>query len=414
MKVYVEGSDPSIRVPRRAIALTDGTIHTLYDTSGPYTDPQCRSIFAAVCRRCARRGSQRAATPSQLDRPSSLYRRGRDAMPRARRAALSGAATARGARSRARTSRRCTTRGAARSRRRWSSSRCARACEPEFVRDEVARGRAIIPANINHPESEPMIIGRNFLVKINANIGNSAVSVVDRRGSREDDVGDALGRRHGDGPLDRQEHPRDARVDHPQLAGADRHGADLSGAREGRRQGRGPDLGDLPRHADRAGRAGRRLLHDPRRRAAALRSADRQAHDRHRLARRIDHGEVVPRAPPGELPLHALRRDLRDHEGLRRRVLARRRPAPRLHRRRQRRGAVRRAGDARRAHRDRVEARRAGDDRRPRPRADAPDQGEHGQAARDLQRSAVLHARAAHDRHRARATTTSPARSARR
>ena len=47
---------------------------------------------------------------------------------------------------------------------------------PEFVRDEVARGRAIIPANINHPETEPMIIGRNFLVKINANIGNSAVT----------------------------------------------------------------------------------------------------------------------------------------------------------------------------------------------------------------------------------------------
>ena len=47
---------------------------------------------------------------------------------------------------------------------------------PEFVRDEIARGRAIIPANINHPESEPMIIGRNFLVKVNANIGNSAVS----------------------------------------------------------------------------------------------------------------------------------------------------------------------------------------------------------------------------------------------
>ncbi|STV29771.1 thiamin biosynthesis protein ThiC [Klebsiella pneumoniae] len=47
---------------------------------------------------------------------------------------------------------------------------------PEFVRDEVAAGRAIIPANINHPESEPMIIGRNFLVKVNANIGNSAVT----------------------------------------------------------------------------------------------------------------------------------------------------------------------------------------------------------------------------------------------
>jgi phosphomethylpyrimidine synthase len=49
-------------------------------------------------------------------------------------------------------------------------------CTPEFVRDEIARGRAIIPSNINHPESEPMIIGRNFLVKINANIGNSAVT----------------------------------------------------------------------------------------------------------------------------------------------------------------------------------------------------------------------------------------------
>ena len=47
---------------------------------------------------------------------------------------------------------------------------------PEFVRDEVARGRAIIPSNINHPESEPMIIGRNFLVKVNANIGNSAIA----------------------------------------------------------------------------------------------------------------------------------------------------------------------------------------------------------------------------------------------
>ncbi|MBQ5622247.1 MAG: phosphomethylpyrimidine synthase ThiC, partial [Bacteroidaceae bacterium] len=47
---------------------------------------------------------------------------------------------------------------------------------PEFVRDEIARGRAVLPANINHPESEPMIIGRNFLVKINTNIGNSATS----------------------------------------------------------------------------------------------------------------------------------------------------------------------------------------------------------------------------------------------
>ena len=107
---------------------------------------------------------------------------------------------------------------------------------PEFVRDEVARGRAIIPANINHPELEPMVIGRNFLVKINANIGNSRRHLLDRGGGREAGLGDPLGRRHGDGPLDRQEHPRDARVDPAQLPGADRHGADLPGAREGRRQ----------------------------------------------------------------------------------------------------------------------------------------------------------------------------------
>ncbi|AGC45021.1 thiamine biosynthesis protein ThiC [Myxococcus stipitatus DSM 14675] len=57
----------------------------------------------------------------------------------------------------------------------WGAS-IPKVITPEFVRDEVARGRAIIPANINHPEVEPMIIGRNFLVKINANIGNSAVT----------------------------------------------------------------------------------------------------------------------------------------------------------------------------------------------------------------------------------------------
>ena len=92
-----------------------------------------------------------------------------------------------------------TTPAPASSRRRWNMSPSARTCAasrlaqaairdgevfgaeipdfvtPEFVRDEIARGRAIIPANINHPELEPMIIGRNFLVKINANIGNSAV-----------------------------------------------------------------------------------------------------------------------------------------------------------------------------------------------------------------------------------------------
>jgi phosphomethylpyrimidine synthase len=96
-------------------------------------------------------------------------------------------------------------------------------------------GRAIIPANINHPETEPMIIGRNFLVKINANIGNSRRGVVaSRRRSRRCAGPSKLGRRHGDGSLHRQEHPRHPRVDPAQLAGAHRHRADLSGAREGR------------------------------------------------------------------------------------------------------------------------------------------------------------------------------------
>ena len=107
--------------------------------------------------------------------------------------------------------------------------------DAEFVREEVAVGRAIIPANINHPESEPMIIGRAFRVKINANIGNSAVGLLDRRGGREAAVGDTLGRRHSDGPLHRQEHPRNPPVDHPELSRAHRNGADLSGAREGER-----------------------------------------------------------------------------------------------------------------------------------------------------------------------------------
>jgi phosphomethylpyrimidine synthase len=104
-------------------------------------------------------------------------------------------------------------------------------------------------------------------------------------------------------------------------------------------------------------------------------------------------GQVVPRASPRELPLHALRGHLRNHEGLRRGLLAGRRPAPGLHRRCERRRAVRRAGNAGRADEDRVEARRADHDRRPRPRADAADQGEHGQAAARVRRGAVLHAR---------------------
>ena len=159
-------------------------------------------------------------------------------------------------------------------------------------------------------------IGRNFLVKINANIGNSAVL-----SSIEDEVDKMVWaiRWGADTIMDlstgRNIHNiRDWILRNcPDAAG---HRADLPGAGEGRRRRRGPDLGGLPRHPDRAGRAGRRLLHHPRRRAPALHPADRQPGHRHRLARRLDHGQVVPGPPPRELPLRALRGHLRDHARL--------------------------------------------------------------------------------------------------
>ena len=184
---------------------------------------------------------------------------------------------------------------------------------PEFVRDEVARGRAIIPSNINHAELEPMAIGRNFLTKINANIGNSAVT-----SSVEEEV--------------------------DKMVWAIRWGADtvmdlstgrnIHNTREWIIRNSPVPIGTVPiyqalekvdgdpvkldwevlqGHADRAVRAGRRLFHHPRRRAARLRAAHRQPRHRHRVARRLDHGQVVPVAPQGELPLRALRRDLRHH-----------------------------------------------------------------------------------------------------
>jgi phosphomethylpyrimidine synthase len=165
---------------------------------------------------------------------------------------------------------------------------------PEFVRSEIARGRAIIPCNINHGELEPMIIGRNFLTKINANIGNSAVT-----SSVEEEV--------------------------DKMVWAIRWGADtvmdLSTGRNIHTTrewilrnapipiGTVPigetDVGALQGHADRAVRTGRRLFHDPRRRAAALHPPDRQPRHRHCLSRWLDHGEVVPGASQGKFPLYA-------------------------------------------------------------------------------------------------------------
>jgi len=175
-KVYLTGSRADIRVPMREIALSGGNPPLrLYDTSGPYTDPSADLDL------------KRGLTPLRLgwiiDRddveelpgPSSAYRRSREENP-----ALGGVRFASVRRPlRARPGRRVTQmhyarRGVITPEMEFIALR--EGLEPAFVRDEVARGRAIIPSNVNHPETEPMIIGRKFLVKINANIGNSAVA----------------------------------------------------------------------------------------------------------------------------------------------------------------------------------------------------------------------------------------------
>ncbi len=174
-KIYVEGSHPSIRVPMREIALTDGTSHAVYDTSGPYTDPQ-----VVIDVRAGLAGLRDAWIDARndtevLDKPSSLYRRGREAMAELEAIRFSAKRAIRRAKPGANvTQMHYARKGIVTPEMEYVALR--EGMDPEFVRDEVARGRAIIPANVNHPESEPMIIGRGFHVKINANIGNSAVA----------------------------------------------------------------------------------------------------------------------------------------------------------------------------------------------------------------------------------------------
>ncbi len=104
---------------------------------------------------------------------------------------------------------------------------------PELVRAEVAAGSLIIPANINHPEVEPMAIGVASLCKINANIGNSAVTSNVRGGVEKAAHLGTLRRRHGDGSVDRRRNPRHPRGHSAPFAGAGRHRADLRGGGAG-------------------------------------------------------------------------------------------------------------------------------------------------------------------------------------
>ena len=309
--VHLEGSG-GLRVPFTRVALTNGETFDRYATEGPGSDPE------VGLPRLREQLDRRPRRPRGVRRPRDAARSTTAGLPSGEEPpGTSGAARkpnpAR--RSPAATSPSCTTHAAgvvtpemefvAAPRGRATPSSCA---------TRWPRGRAIIPANVNHPESEPMIIGRNFLVKINANIGNSAVT-----SSIEEEVEKmtwaiTLGRRHGDGPLHRPTTSTRPASGSCATARCPIGTVPIYQALE-KVDGEAEELTwEIYRDTvDRAVRAGRRLLHRPRRRAAALRPAHRRARHRHRLPRRLDHGRLVPRAPRGELPLHALRRALRDH-----------------------------------------------------------------------------------------------------
>jgi phosphomethylpyrimidine synthase len=223
-KVYIEGSRPDIRVPMRAVAQSDtpasfgGEANPpvfVYDTSGPYTDPAVRVDIRRGLAPLRRNWIVERGDSEELPGPSSAFgaARLRDAgldalrfeLQRKPRRAKAGANVTQmhyarrgivtpemefvALRENLRRKEYLAQLEASGPIGRRSAELLGRQhpgqsfgasipdqITPEFVRSEVARGRAIIPANINHPESEPMIIGRNFLVKINANIGNSAVT----------------------------------------------------------------------------------------------------------------------------------------------------------------------------------------------------------------------------------------------
>ncbi|SDV49143.1 phosphomethylpyrimidine synthase ThiC [Chitinasiproducens palmae] len=224
-KIYVEGSRPDLRVPMREISQSDtpdgfgaepNPPIFVYDTSGPYTDPEAsidlrgglpalragwiaeRGDTELLDGPSSRFGQERADDPKTVNlRHPGLHRQPRRArtgrnvtqMHYARQGIITPEMeyiAIRENQCRAEYIERLRTTGPNGARMAALLGRqhagqpfggaTPREITPEFVRDEVARGRAIIPSNINHPESEPMIIGRNFLVKINANIGNSAVT----------------------------------------------------------------------------------------------------------------------------------------------------------------------------------------------------------------------------------------------
>jgi phosphomethylpyrimidine synthase len=175
-KIYLTGSRPDLRVPMREVCLHGGEPPLrLYDTGGPWTDPDAHPDIKQGLPPLRQSWILGRADVEELPGPTSSYRRQRDDDP-----ALGGVRFVSVRRPlRARPGRVVTQmhyarRGEVTPEMEFIALR--EGMDPDVVRDEVARGRAIIPSNVNHPETEPMIIGRKFLVKINANIGNSAVA----------------------------------------------------------------------------------------------------------------------------------------------------------------------------------------------------------------------------------------------
>jgi phosphomethylpyrimidine synthase len=208
-KIYIEGSSPDIQVPFREITISDTPSEfgaeknapvLTYDTSGPYTDPKSKIDIKNGLSPMRNKWIEDRMDTEQLDGPSSIYGEKRKTDPaledmrfnlkRNPKKAILGKNVSqmhyakkgiitpemefiaiRENQRREGISEILQTQHPGES----HGAKIPKKITPEFVREEVAKGRAIIPANINHPETEPMIIGRNFLVKINANIGNSAL-----------------------------------------------------------------------------------------------------------------------------------------------------------------------------------------------------------------------------------------------
>ena len=202
-KIYIPGNlHPDVQVPMRCITLTNSEL-TVYDTSGYYSDPQASidiSHGLPAIRKSwihARNDTEVIESPASTQlsfRSGDLHPEQFSGLVRAPRRAQSGRIVTQLHYARrgiitpemefvAIRENECRTVKSAldseRERRlqgQGYGANIPQIITPAFVRDEIAQGRAIIPSNINHPESEPMIIGRNFRVKINANIGNSALS----------------------------------------------------------------------------------------------------------------------------------------------------------------------------------------------------------------------------------------------